>query len=96
VAIPGGNALKMLFHGKKATTQALGKGTITCFCARQGSSRRIVTMRLRQAKIRRIDSRSILDQNCRRSKLPQLLLALPSKTGKNKNNGKNNPPMGTQ
>jgi len=39
-------------------------------------------MRFRPANIRLIN---------RRSNLPRLLLALPSKTGKNKNNGKNNP-----
>jgi len=48
----------------------------------RGSSRRIKIMRFRPANIRLIN---------RRSNLPRLLLALPSKTGKNKNNGKNNP-----
>jgi hypothetical protein len=39
-------------------------------------------MRLRHANIRLIN---------RRSKLPRLLLALPSKNGKSNNNDKNNP-----
>ena len=48
----------------------------------RGSSRRIKIMRFRPANIRLIN---------RRSKLPRLLLALPSNNGKNKDNDKNNP-----
>ena len=48
----------------------------------RGSSRRIMIMRLRHANIRLIN---------RRSKLPRLLLALPSKNGKSNNKDKNNP-----
>jgi hypothetical protein len=48
----------------------------------RGSSRRIKIMRFRPANIRLIN---------RRSKLPRLLLALPSKNGKDNNNDKNNP-----
>jgi hypothetical protein len=48
----------------------------------RGSSRRIKIMRFRPANIRLIN---------RRSKLPRLLLALPSKNGKCNNNSKNKP-----
>ena len=48
----------------------------------RGSSRRIMIMRLRHANIRLIN---------RRSKLPRLLLALPSENGKNNSNDKDNP-----
>ena len=48
----------------------------------RGSSRRIMIVRFRPANIRLINRRSLL---------PRLLLALPSKKGKSNNNGKNNP-----
>jgi hypothetical protein len=48
----------------------------------RGSSRRIKIMRFRPANIRLIN---------RRSKLPWLMLALPSKNGKSNNNDKNEP-----
>jgi len=48
----------------------------------RGSSRRIKIMRFRPANIRLIN---------RRYYLPRLLLALPSKNGKRKNNDKNEP-----
>ena len=48
----------------------------------RGSSRRIKITRFRPANIRLIN---------RRSKLPWLLLALPSKNGKSNNNDKNSP-----
>jgi len=48
----------------------------------RGSSRRIKIMRFRPANIRLIN---------RRSKLPRLLLALPSNNSKSNNKSKNNP-----
>ncbi len=48
----------------------------------RGSSRRIKIMRFRPANIRRIN---------RRSNLPRLRLALPSKNSKSNDNDKNNP-----
>ena len=48
----------------------------------RGNSRRIMIVRFRPANIRLIN---------RRSKLPRLLLALPSENGKNNSNDKDNP-----